>query len=255
MTDKRYSKKELDEYIAGSRAVKDDSELIGKRAFDEVCRNFRSMGDEDTVTYLKDLVKRDEVLRRKLYNYSVKLTGLGEPFGGHLAPSAELGGQTGLSDLGFRAPDFEGISVNCANVNYSRRELDEFILNNSKEPTFADVVFKFMKAKGLESPQVYKRACIRRQDFSRLTGPKCTGMRIGKVFNVAIGLGLNLDETDELLHSAGFWLKGTPFEMVVCFFIKHGIYDVPVINAELDTRGLETLTQYESVYVDDDFND
>lgn len=254
MADKIYTQKELDEFIGDAWSVRDDGELTGKRAFDEVCRNFRCNGDEETVTYLKDLAKSDEVLKRKLYNYCIAVTGLGNPFRPLFAPVAEMG-EAVLPDLGFRAPDFDSRQVNCAAVNYSRRELDEFIRNNGKEPTFGDVVFRFMAKKGLEPPQVYKRAYIRRQDFSRLTGPKCTGMRIGKVFNVAIGLGLTLDETDELLHSAGFWLKGTAFEMVVCFFIKQGIYDVPVINAELDKRGLETLTQYENVFVDDDYDD
>lgn len=253
MTDKRYTPKELDDFIGDARSVRDDGELFGKRAFDEVCRNFRCNGDEGTVAYLQDIVKNDEVMKRKLYNFSIALTGLGNPFRPLFAP-AELG-DGALIDIGFKIPEFDSQQVNCAAVNYSRRELDEFIRINGKEPTFGDVVFRFMKEKGLEPPQVYKRAYIRRQDFSRLTGPKCTGMRIGKVFNVAIGLGLNLDETDELLHSAGFWLKGTAFEMVVCFFIKHGIYDVPVINAELDKRGLETLTQYENVYVGDDYDD
>lgn len=126
-------------------------------------------------------------------------------------------------------------------ARFDERELDQFIQENEAKTTFSDLVNEHMVQKGLTAPEVYKRAHLSRQDFSRITGRNCKGVKRATVFNVAIGLQLNVEETKKLLRSAGFAYNRRRFDVIVIFFIDKGIYDVDTINAALFDRDQQTL--------------
>ena len=54
------------------------------------------------------------------------------------------------------------------------------------------------------------------------------------ILALAIALKLNLDDTKDLLASAGYALtNNSRFDLIVCFCLENGIYDIFEVNALL----------------------
>ncbi|TPF87264.1 Appr-1-p processing protein [Bifidobacterium sp. UTCIF-37] len=113
--------------------------------------------------------------------------------------------------------------------HYSQRD----VLADLDEP-FNVILLRLIDSKGLSDVDVYKRANISRKLFSKI---RCgNGYMPGKktVLALAIALRLDLDETDDLLACAGYALShSVKFDVIVEFFITHGVFDVLTINEVL----------------------
>ena len=125
-------------------------------------------------------------------------------------------------------------SINAAGA---RRCPEDDVLADLDEP-FNVILMRLIDAKGYTDVDVYKRANINRKLFSKI---RCgNGYMPGKktVLALAIALRLDIDETDDLLACAGYALShSVKFDVIVEFFIVHGVFDVFVIN--------ETLFRYD----------
>lgn len=113
-------------------------------------------------------------------------------------------------------------------VEWARRE---HLKNN-----FSTALMRLIEARGLDPVQVYKRACIDRKLFSKIkTNPDyLPGKKT--VLALALALELDLQETQNLLKMAGFALSNyILFDVIIEYFITHGIYDMDAINAALYT--------------------
>ncbi len=110
--------------------------------------------------------------------------------------------------------------------------LDELI-GNLDEP-FNETLTRLIDAKGLDDPQVYKRANISRKLFSKI---RCGGGYMPSkrtVIALAIALELTLAQTDDLLRRAGYALSHSQvFDVIVEYFIVSGRYDIFEINEVL----------------------
>ena len=98
---------------------------------------------------------------------------------------------------------------------------------------FSTMLMQLIDARGLSDAQVYKRANISRQHFSKMRNP---GYRPTKktVVALAVALELPLPETQELLARAGFALShSSKFDIIVEYFITRGDYDIFAINEAL----------------------
>lgn len=119
----------------------------------------------------------------------------------------------------------------------SRRYAEDDVLADLDEP-FNVILLRLIDARGFDDVAVYKRANISRKLFSKI---RCgNGYMPGKktVLALAIALRLDIDETGDLLACAGYALsRSVKFDVIVEFFIVHGIYDVFTIN--------ETLFRYD----------
>lgn len=109
----------------------------------------------------------------------------------------------------------------------------EDVLNNLGE-SFQARLLRMIDERGMTDPEVYKRANVDRKLFSKI---RCNENYIPKkktIVALAIALRLNLDDTRDLLASAGLMLtNNSKSDVIVSFCIENGIYDIYEVNALL----------------------
>lgn len=106
--------------------------------------------------------------------------------------------------------------------------------------TFQEYLLYLIESKGLTNADVYKRALLTKQLFSKIKRnpdyhpDKATAMRL------CIGAKLNLDEAKDLLARAGYALS--PCEkrdVIFSYFIEKEVYDMIEIDIALEEHGTE----------------
>ena len=113
--------------------------------------------------------------------------------------------------------------------------------------TFAETLLALIIGRGKKPVDVYTRAGISRQHFHKITHSADYQPTKETALAFAVALKLSLDETAELLESAGYMLsKKNKRDLIVEYFIKEKIYDVDEINFNLDERGFSPLTNRRS---------
>ena len=105
--------------------------------------------------------------------------------------------------------------------------------------TFQEYLLYLIEEKQLTNAEVYKRAIITKQLFSKIKlnpeyhPDKATAMRL------CVGAMLNLDEVRDLLARAGYALSPCDKrDIIFSFFIEHEIYDMIEIDITLEEHGL-----------------
>ena len=117
--------------------------------------------------------------------------------------------------------------------NAKNKSLHEYM--KSMDKSFAYKLFDLIDARGMTDVECYKKANVDKKTFSKI---KCNPdtYRPSKQTAVAfaIALKLNLDETQDLLASAGLTLsRSFTFDKIILFFIQKEIYDIFEINEAL----------------------
>ena len=105
--------------------------------------------------------------------------------------------------------------------------------------TFQEYLLYLIEEKGLTNAEVYKRAIITKQLFSKIKlnptyhPDKATAMRL------CVGARLNLDETKDLLARAGYALSPCDKrDIIFSFFIEKEVWDMIEIDIMLEEHGL-----------------
>ena len=103
------------------------------------------------------------------------------------------------------------------------------------DKSFAWKLFDYIDTKGMTDVECYKKANVDKKTFSKIKcNPDTYKPSKQTAVAFAIALELTLDETQDLLASAGLTLsKSFTFDKIIRYFLQKGVYDVFVINEAL----------------------
>lgn len=124
----------------------------------------------------------------------------------------------------------------CAPMMMAPQEdkpLDKYLKDMDK--SFGRKLFDWIDRRGMTDVECYKKANIDRKTFSKIKcNPDKYKPSLQTAVAFAIALRLNLDETQDLLASAGLTLsRSFTFDKIIRYFIQKEIYDIYMINEAL----------------------
>ena len=107
-------------------------------------------------------------------------------------------------------------------------------VHGNRDAPFSTTLLALIDARGLDDVQVYKRANMSRQLFSKIRSDANYRPTKRTVLALAIALELSLDETADLLRRAGFALSASnKADVIVQYFIGRGGCDIYDVNEAL----------------------
>ena len=117
--------------------------------------------------------------------------------------------------------------------------LNQFI--NKNGGTFAEYLQELIRTKGMKNAEVYKRANLTKQYFSKLMNGKINPTK-EKLLCIAVALCLNLDETVDFLNMGGYALSPySKTDLVFKYYIIQKDFDIFSIDIALYDLGLPSL--------------
>ena len=189
--------------------------------------------------YGDERIRELEARRRREYEASAAAPAPPKPQAAAKAAMPPAPGNAAYSRPAKRRED-ANIGAPALSSGIRKPSLDQVIRNLGE--SFQARLLRMIDERGLADAEVYHRANISKQVFSKI---RCSEDYIPKkktVVALAVGLRLNLDDTKDLLAAAGFTLTNNSlFDVIVSFCIEYGIYDVYEIN--------ELLFKYDQPYL------
>lgn len=120
------------------------------------------------------------------------------------------------------------------------RLLDDIMLHMGE--TFSQMLLRLIDERGLADPDVYHKANIDRKLFSKIRTNVNYSPTKKTVMAFAIAMELSLDETKDLLQTAGYSLSSSSrSDVIISFFLENQIYDIFEINEMLFYYGQPIL--------------
>ncbi|MCQ4023305.1 MULTISPECIES: macro domain-containing protein [unclassified Ruminococcus] len=113
------------------------------------------------------------------------------------------------------------------------KSLHEYM--KAMDKSFAYKLFDLIDERGMTDVECYKKANVDKKTFSKIKcNPQTYKPSKQTAVAFAIALKLNLDETQDLLASAGLTLsRSFTFDKIIRYFIQKGVYDIFEINEAL----------------------
>lgn len=116
------------------------------------------------------------------------------------------------------------------------RKIDD--LMSQMDETFSQRLLRLIRERGMSEADVYKKAYVDRRHFSKIKKDDYYTPNKKTVLAFSIALELSLDETKDLLRSAGYALsRSSKFDIIIVYFIENKIYDMYEINDVLNEYG------------------
>ena len=110
-------------------------------------------------------------------------------------------------------------------------------------PSFKDKLFAYLSKCGKENAQVWKDGGIDRKLFSKIISSKKEYFpKKSTIFNLIIGMELNIEEAEDLLESAGYCFSHSlKTDNIIRSFIEDENYNVREINDVLNDNNLPLI--------------
>ena len=136
--------------------------------------------------------------------------------------------------------DFDIMPETAPEGEVDPEELEHYI--SGRGETFQQKLFHLIDRKNLDDCDVYKRSNIDRKLFSKIKSNPDYSPSKRTVLAFAIGMHLNLDESVDLLRSAGMaFSPGIVFDRIIEYCIAHSYYNILEINCMLFDNDQPTL--------------
>ena len=118
------------------------------------------------------------------------------------------------------------------------RSLDDLMANMGE--TFQQMLLRLIREKGREEVDVYKGAYKDKKLFYKIRNNVNYQPTKHTIYAFALSLQLSLDETKDLLQTAGFAMsKSNQFDVIMMYVFEHKIYDMYKIDCILYDFGVE----------------
>lgn len=131
----------------------------------------------------------------------------------------------------------EPLDEYCDFLGESESALEERMRHMSD--TFQEYLLYLIETKYLSNAEVYKRAIITKQLFSKIKLNRDYHPDKGTAMRLCVGAMLSLDETVDLLARAGYALSPCDKrDIIFSFFIENKVYDMIEIDIALEEHGL-----------------
>ena len=105
--------------------------------------------------------------------------------------------------------------------------------------TFQEYLLYLIESKGMTNAEVYKRAIITKQTFSKIKNNPKYHPDKATVIRLCVGARLSLDESKDLLARAGYALSPCDMQDVIfSFYIENKHYNMIDIDIKLEEYGL-----------------
>lgn len=102
------------------------------------------------------------------------------------------------------------------------------------DASFSEALLALIDERGLTDAQVYRRANLSRQLFSKIRSKSDYRPSKPTAVALALALDLTLPQTQELLAHAGLTLsRSSKFDVIVEFYLARGVHDVMTVNEAL----------------------
>lgn len=140
-------------------------------------------------------------------------------------PSPEDTGALFLADQIIPAPDAASAPTHAATLEEALQHLDW---------GFSRQLLALIDARGLTDAQVYRKAGLTRQHFSKIRSNPGYQPRKQTVLALAFALELTLAETRDLLSRAGFALNPSSIDDAICtWYLERRMFDIDRVNQAL----------------------
>lgn len=155
------------------------------------------------------------------------------------APRSIFGGKRSKLKVAGEAK-CDAIPMPMLAVGPKKRSLDNLV--NELGETFSQKLIRLIDERQLKDSDVYNKAHIDRRHFSKIHNDENYAPTKKTVFAFSIALELSLDESIDLLKSAGYtFSNSSKFDIIVRYFIENKEYDMNLINDVLDQYGQQVL--------------
>ena len=99
---------------------------------------------------------------------------------------------------------------------------------------FTETLLKLIDKSGKKDSDIYKKALLSKQHFSKIRNNPNYKPTKPTAISLALALELNLEETKDLIGRAGYALtNSSKFDLIICYAIEHGKYNLVEINCML----------------------
>lgn len=146
-----------------------------------------------------------------------------------------------LDNYDFKKKSVGKINVVCGGtINILGDSLNDYIHKNQGKE-FYETLGILLKERNLEKEsEIYTKAGLDRRTFSKMRANHSVTKK--NVLAMALALGLNRKEVDELLASAGLAISNhSRFDLIICFCIEKKIYNLFDVNELLIEHNLEII--------------